>query len=92
MRWLNLGYLGYFCNIFSVLWIVVLGVTVCMPPAIPVAVGSMNYTSVCMVGLVGIIISFWFTIGKSFKGPNIDWAAMAAADVVLEHEFADNHV
>ncbi|KAF2120327.1 amino acid/polyamine transporter I [Lophiotrema nucula] len=80
-RWLNLGYLGYFCNTFAILWIGVLAVTVCMPPSLPVAVGSMNYTSVSLVGLALIIFSFWFTIGGKFKGPDIDWDAMEAAKV-----------
>lgn len=82
VRWLNLGYLGYFCNIFSVLWIVVLGVCVCMPPTLPVTVASMNYTSVCMVGLFSIVIGFWFTIGKNFKGPQIDWDAINVVAVI----------
>lgn len=85
-RWLNLGYLGYFCNGFAVLWIVVLGVAVCMPPGLPVTVESMNYTSVCLFGLVAIIMLFWVTIGKTFKGPDIDWAGMAAANNGPEHE------
>lgn len=72
-RYLKLGYLGYFCNIFSALWVVVLGVFVCFPPSLPVTGGIMNYTSVILVGLFAITIAFWFTIGKKFDGPNIDW-------------------
>lgn len=85
-RWLKLGYLGYFCNIFSVLWIVVLGTTICMPPEIPVSVGTMNYSSVCLVGLVAIILVFWFSFGrKKFQGPQIDWEALNAAAVAHKH-------
>ncbi|KAF2798207.1 amino acid transporter [Melanomma pulvis-pyrius CBS 109.77] len=83
-RYLRLGYLGYFCNGFSMLWIVVLGVTICMPPSLPVTVGSMNYTSVCLVGLFSIIICFWFTTGKNFKGPQIDRDAIQAANALSQ--------
>lgn len=76
MRYLRLGYLGYFCNGFSVLWIVVLGVCVCMPPSIPVSVGSMNYTSPILVGLFGLIMLSWYFGNKKFQGPKIDWDAM----------------
>ncbi|KAL3475488.1 amino acid/polyamine transporter I [Aspergillus californicus] len=79
-RYLNLGYFGTFCNLFSVVWIVVLGVFVCFPPALPVSVGSMNYTAVIAVGLFGIILLFWFVSGrKTFEGPQIDWGLMREA-------------
>lgn len=71
-RYLNLGWVGYFCNIFSVLWIVVLGAFICFPPVLPVTVGSMNYTSVVLVGLFAMIIGAWFRFGKhEFEGPHI---------------------
>lgn len=69
----KLGYLGYFCNIFSALWIPALVVLVCMPPSLPVTVGSMNYTSVILVGLLALIIVGWFVFGHQFEGPKIDW-------------------
>lgn len=73
-RYLNLGWFGVFCNLFSVLWIVVLGVFICMPPTLPVQRGSMNYTSVVLVGLFVVIIGLWFLLGKKqFEGPHIDW-------------------
>ena len=81
-RYLKLGYLGYFCNIFSVLFIVLLGVLICMPPSIPVTVGSMNYTSVILVGLFSIIILCWFTVGRKFEGPHIQWDLITAANAV----------
>ena len=56
----------------------VLGVFVCFPPGLPVAVGTMNYTSVILVGLFGVILVFWFTIGKRFEGPKIDWQELNA--------------
>jgi choline transport protein len=72
-RPLNLGYLGYFCNIFAPLWILVLIVLVCMPPSLPVTVGSMNYTSAIIVGLFGLVVASWFIYGHQFQGPKIDW-------------------
>lgn len=92
-RWLNLGYLGYACNIFSSLWIVVLGVTICMPPSLPVTVGSMNYSSVCLIGLVTIVIVFWFSFGKrQFKGPDINWDAIHAATAAAQSWNQGNNV
>lgn len=81
-RYLRLGWLGYFCNAFSILWIVVLGVCVCMPPNLPVAVGNMNYTSPIMVGLFIIIMLMWYVIGKRFEGPKVDWELLGIANEV----------
>lgn len=69
----KLGYLGYFCNIFATLWIPVLIVLVCMPPALPVTIGSMNYTSPILVGILVLITAAWFIFGHQFEGPKIDW-------------------
>ncbi|KAK5049451.1 hypothetical protein LTR84_004380 [Exophiala bonariae] len=69
----KLGPLGYFCNIFSMLWIPVLVVLVCMPPGLPVTVESMNYTSIILVGLLVLIVIGWFVFGHQFEGPKIDW-------------------
>ncbi|KAF3406466.1 Choline transport protein [Talaromyces pinophilus] len=76
-RYLNLGVFGGVCNGFSVLWIVVLGVAVCMPPSIPVSTATMNYISVIITGLFVIIMVLWFVDGrKKFEGPHIDWDLM----------------
>lgn len=76
-RYLSLGIIGYICNIFSVLWTVLLGVLVCMPPNLPIALGSMNYICVILVGVFIVINCLWFAIGrKSFEGPCIDWGMM----------------
>lgn len=76
-RYLSLGIIGYIFNIFSVLWIVLLGVLVCMPPNLPIALGSMNYICVILVGVFIVINCLWFAIGrKSFEGPCIDWGMM----------------
>lgn len=77
-RYLNLGpVIGPFCNLFSVLWIVVLGVFVCFPPEIPVSVEGVNYTAVVVVGIFAIILLFWAVSGRRmFKGPQVDWEGL----------------
>ncbi|KAL5047364.1 hypothetical protein BDW71DRAFT_196810 [Aspergillus fruticulosus] len=74
-RYLNLGpLLGPFCNAFSILWIIVLGVFVCFPTHIPVDVASANYTPAVVVGIFGLIVLFWGLNGrKMFEGPRVDW-------------------
>ena len=77
-RYLDLGGFGYFCNAFSVLWIVVQGVFVCLPTSLPVEVDTMSYTSAVLVGLFATISVMWLIIGRtSFEGPHIDWPEMA---------------
>lgn len=51
--------------------VTVLRVFVCFPPSLRVAVRTMNDISVIIVSLFGIVISFWFTIGKKFNGSKI---------------------
>jgi choline transport protein len=76
----KLGYVGFFCNIFSTLWIIVLVVLVCLPPALPVTIGSMNWTSPILVGLFLLILAAWFAFGKQFEGPKIDWEMLNQAN------------
>ncbi|KIV82016.1 hypothetical protein PV11_04157 [Exophiala sideris] len=71
-RVLDLGHLGWFCNAFSPIATAAVAILLCFPPSIPVAVSSMNYTSVVMVGLFVIVILLWFVIGRSFEGPDVD--------------------
>ncbi|KAL4991693.1 amino acid/polyamine transporter I [Aspergillus falconensis] len=77
-RYLNLGpLLGPFCNAFSILWIIVLGVFVCFPTHIPVDVASANYTPAVVVGIFGLIVLFWGLNGrKMFEGPRVDWEGL----------------
>jgi choline transport protein len=95
-RYLNLGIFGYVCNTFAILWIVVLGVVICMPPALPVSIGTMNYTSVIVVGLFTIIMLLWFFNGrKKFEGPHVDWELIKEANSQMlrqGHEHHQNHV
>ncbi|KAL4929652.1 amino acid permease-domain-containing protein [Aspergillus undulatus] len=74
-RYLNLGPLGVLCNIFSVTWIIVLGVFVSFPPKLPVSVGNANYTPPVVVGIFGVIVLFWGISGRrTFTGPvGVDW-------------------
>jgi choline transport protein len=55
-----------------------------MPPQLPVELSSMNYTSVSVVGLLTIIMMFWFTLGHKFSGPNIDWGTIESRVIVTE--------
>lgn len=71
-------------NVFSVCWTIVLGVMVCFPPALPVTLGSMNYSSVIVVGIFGIFVALWYAIGVRFEGPNIDLVALSEANAVCK--------
>lgn len=72
-RIFNLGKAGYICNIFAPLLVAVIGTFICFPPELPVTTANMNYTPVILFGLFLIILYFWFTRGKNFVGPKIDW-------------------
>ncbi|KAL8710611.1 MAG: hypothetical protein Q9220_004835 [cf. Caloplaca sp. 1 TL-2023] len=72
-RHLNLGLVGYICNILSPLLITVIGIFICFPPQLPVTVANMNYTPVILVGLFLVVLGLWYTRGSKFVGPRIDW-------------------
>ncbi|KAK4898465.1 hypothetical protein LTR27_004062 [Elasticomyces elasticus] len=76
----RLGYVGWFCNIFSMCWIPVLIVLVCMPPALPVTAASMNYSAPIFVGFLAIIVGGWFAFGNQFEGPAVDWDMLNAGN------------
>ncbi|RAK96815.1 uncharacterized protein BO80DRAFT_365441 [Aspergillus ibericus CBS 121593] len=72
-RYLDLGWFGYVCNVFSVGWIVVLGVMVCLPSERgSVEVGGMNYVSVILVGVFGGINVLWGVYGRG----RVIWGGM----------------
>ncbi|KAI3010417.1 hypothetical protein CBS147346_1630 [Aspergillus niger] len=76
-RYLNLGWAGYFCNGFAVMWIVIQGVLTCLPPDPEVTLGSMNYVCVILVGVFLVINLLWVAVGrKRFSGPDIDWGVV----------------
>jgi len=79
-RSFKLRHIGWFCNVFALCWIPVLTVLVCMPPALPITVGSMNYTSPILVGILLIIVGGFFVFGKQFEGPDIDWDMLNAGN------------
>lgn len=82
-RYLNLKWLGYFCNIFAVIWTAILTVIICFPPALPVTVEAMNYTSMVLVGMVLIVLGLWIMVGrKKFRGPRISWEMLEEANRV----------
>ncbi|PWY89689.1 choline transporter [Aspergillus sclerotioniger CBS 115572] len=70
-RYLNLGRLGYVCNMLSVVWIIILGVLVCLPSGGPVVdLGDMNYVCVILVAVFGGINLLWMGVGRGrFVGP-----------------------
>ena len=69
----DLGWLGYVCNFLSPVLVAVVGVLICFPPELPVTRQNINYTPVVLVALSLVILGFWFTIGRRFEGPKIDW-------------------
>jgi choline transport protein len=64
-RYLDLVYLGYVCNILSALWVTVLGAFVCFPPSLPVAVGTINYTSVILLVYLELLSPFGSGLGRA---------------------------
>ena len=61
------------CNILSPLLVLVIGTFICFPPELPVTTANMNYTPVILFGLFIVILCLWYTRGKQFVGPRIDW-------------------
>ncbi|KAL8682513.1 MAG: hypothetical protein Q9186_001460 [Xanthomendoza sp. 1 TL-2023] len=72
----NLGKAGYICNILAPILVTIIATFICFPPQLPVTVSNMNYTPVILVGLFGVIIGLWYTRGKRFTGPKIDWEGL----------------
>ena len=69
----DLGRMGYICNFLSPILVTVVGVLICFPPELPVTHHNINYTPVVLVALSLAICGFWFTVGRRFEGPKIDW-------------------
>lgn len=69
-RSFRLGVFGPFMNAFSCLWVALYTVLFCFPVFLPATVDNMNYLSVVLVGIVILIVAFWFG-GKrhTFTGP-----------------------
>jgi choline transport protein len=78
-RFFKLGALGPFVNATAVAWVVLVDILACFPTTLPVSAQNMNYMSVVAVGLVSMVMIFWFTTRKRhFKGPSVDFVRMAA--------------
>ncbi|KAG9232017.1 amino acid/polyamine transporter I [Amylocarpus encephaloides] len=82
VRPLDLGNFGYFVNIFAPCWVTLLGIMICFPPALPVVVESMNYSSLILVGIFGVFLFLWYTIGGNFEGPKIDMVALSEVNAL----------
>lgn len=68
--------IGWLVNVLSVLWLVLLLVILCAPPAIKdLRWSSMNYALVVLVFFCGVAIVGFYTWGRgNFHGPQIDTA------------------
>ena len=91
-RYFQLGVLGPFVNATAVAWVIFVDILACFPIIRPVDPQNMNYMSVVSVGLISMVLVFWFTTKKGkFKGPNVNLEVMRArreaalhADLVSE--------
>ncbi|KAI1619287.1 amino acid/polyamine transporter I [Exophiala viscosa] len=77
-RPLNLGpVFGTFCNVFSVVWMLLFSVLFCFPVFLPATTQNMNYLSVVVVGLGIFVFALWWGgKRKTFTGPHIDLAGL----------------
>jgi choline transport protein len=90
-RYFSLGRYGPIVNIISILWVLFVDVISCLPTVMPPAPANMNYVSVVCVGLVLFVIILWFfSKKKTFKGPKIDMEKMLARRMAAMH--ADSEV
>ncbi|KAL3473351.1 amino acid/polyamine transporter I [Aspergillus californicus] len=64
---------GYICNAFCVIWAVILTVFFCLPTALPVTGGNMNYASVVLVVMLLIGTANWFAYARrNYHGPRLE--------------------
>ena len=77
----DLGWMGYVCNFLSPILVAVVGALICFPPQLPVTRQNINYTPVVLVVLSLVILCFWFTMGRRFEGPKIDWNVLKSVKV-----------
>lgn len=78
-RYFNLGKFGPYINGLAVTWVTFLDILYCFPTLLPVTANNMSYVSVVSVGLVSFVIVLWFaTKRKVFKGPKIDYDQLNA--------------
>ncbi|KAF5671099.1 HNM1-choline permease [Fusarium circinatum] len=72
-RAFSLGKFGYAVNLYSVVFMIVIGVVFCLPQTNPTTAGSMNYNAPVIVGLFTVICLLWIERRSKFNGPHIDW-------------------
>ncbi|KAJ5097065.1 amino acid transporter [Penicillium angulare] len=78
-RYFNLGNYGYLVHTFSVLWLILSGVLFCFPTRNPPTLSNMNYNSIVITGIFGIVLLCWIERRKKFCGPAIDWDILNVA-------------
>ncbi|KAG5787225.1 hypothetical protein H9Q69_013701 [Fusarium xylarioides] len=79
-RAFNLGKLGFAVNLYSVVFMIVIGVVFCLPQTNPTTAGSMNYNAPVVVGLFTIVCLLWIERQSKFNGPHIDWDLLNEAN------------
>ncbi|KAH7207305.1 amino acid/polyamine transporter I [Fusarium oxysporum] len=79
-RAFSLGKLGYAVNLYSVVFMIVIGVVFCLPQTNPTTAGSMNYNAPVIVGLFTIVCLLWIERRSKFNGPHIDWDLLNEAN------------
>ncbi|OJJ42392.1 hypothetical protein ASPZODRAFT_155311 [Penicilliopsis zonata CBS 506.65] len=64
-------FLGPFCNLFSIAWVLLYALLFSFPLVIPTTLADMSYVSVVLVASIVFVGSLWFLGGKrsSFTGP-----------------------
>ncbi|KAH6892612.1 amino acid/polyamine transporter I, partial [Thelonectria olida] len=72
-RTFDLGRWGYMVNLYSVLFLTVIGVVFCLPQTNPTSINSMNYNAPVLVVLFVLICILWIERRHKFNGPEIDW-------------------
>ncbi|KIW62459.1 hypothetical protein PV04_10632 [Phialophora macrospora] len=84
-RHFNLGpYFGPFCNMFWCLWVSLYTVLFCFPLFIPTTADSMNYVSVVTVGVIVLILFFWYAgKRKTFVGPQVSMEEIEFVQTVI---------
>ncbi|KAF5585852.1 HNM1-choline permease [Fusarium subglutinans] len=74
------GKFGYAVNLYSVVFMIVIGVVFCLPQTNPTTAGSMNYNAPVVVGLFIVICLLWIERRSKFNGPHIDWDLLNEAN------------
>lgn len=85
-RHFSLGRFGVAINAIAVTWVIFLDVLYCFPTFMPVTPQNMSFVSVVSVGLVGFVLILWFTTKRRvFKGPQIDYELLKARRMMAIH-------